>query len=340
MKRKLSFIISTVLTTCLVLGGCGQAKNQQASDSKTDTTAASSGDAITVGVSSWIGFAPFFVADEKGIFKKNGVNVNLQMIQSIADRRTALAADKIKGFGCTVDAHVITEAQGVPVSQVLALDTSSGGDGIVAKSDIKEFKDLKGKQVAVDMSGGASYFWFHYLLDKNGMSIDDINVVNMSAGDAGAAFVAGKVDAAMTWQPWLSKAKETSFGHVLIDSKETPGVIVDSLAFSDKFIKENPDAVQKIVNSWFDALEYIKSNPDESNKIMAKALGQTKEAFEAELPDVEFYNKEKNKEYFGDESKKGELWDVCKKAEDLWFKTKVIDKQPEIKDVINADFIK
>ncbi|MEQ8199050.1 MAG: ABC transporter substrate-binding protein, partial [Clostridiaceae bacterium] len=330
------FIISTVLATSIVLGGCGQVKNSQ-----NNTTAASTSNAaVNIGVSSWIGFAPFYVAKEKGIFEKNGVNVNLQTIQSIADRRTALAADRIQGFGCTVDAHVITEAQGVPVSQVLALDTSSGGDGIVAKLDIKEFKDLKGKQVALDMSGGASYFWFHYLLDKNNMTIDDIKIVNMSAGDAGAAFVAGKVDAAITWQPWLSKAKETSFGHVLIDSKETPGVIVDSLAFSDKFIKENPDAVQKIVDSWFDALEFIKNNQDEGNSIMAKALGETKEEFEATLPDVEFYDKQKNKEYFGDESKQGKLWEVCKKAEDLWFKTKVIDKQPEIKDVIDASFIK
>ncbi|ETI88357.1 ABC transporter substrate-binding protein [Clostridium butyricum] len=338
MKKKLKLIISSMITTCLLLGGCGQAASNKTSQDSSDQ-AQSSDEKVDIGISSWIGFAPFFVADEKGIFKKNGVDVNLQMIQSIADRRTALAAGKLKGFGCTVDAHVITEAQGVDVTQVLALDTSAGGDGIVAKSDINDFKDLKGKQVAIDMSGGASYFWFHYLLDKNDMTIDDINVVNMSAGDAGAAFVAGKVDAAVTWQPWLSKAKETSFGHVLMDSTETPGVIVDSLAFSENFVKENPETVQKIVDSWFDALDFIKSNPDEANQIMAKGLGQTKEDFEATLSEVEFYDKSKNKEYFGTEDKKGALWDVCKSAEDLWYKTKVIDNEPDIKNVIDGSFI-
>ncbi|ETJ25534.1 ABC transporter, substrate-binding protein, aliphatic sulfonate, partial [human gut metagenome] len=59
----------------------------------------------------------------------------------------------------------------------------------------------------------------------------------------------------------------------------------------------------------------------------------------ATLSEVEFYDKSKNKEYFGTEDKKGALWDVCKSAEDLWYKTKVIDNEPDIKNVIDGSFI-
>jgi len=121
------------------------------------------------------------------------------------------------------------------VRQVLALDDSHGGDGMVAKKEIKTIKDLKGKTVAAQLGGGASYFWLAYVLGQNGLKLSDLKLVDMKAGDAGSAFVAGKVDAAVTWEPWLSKARETPFGHVLLSSDRTPGIIVDSLAFKPIF---------------------------------------------------------------------------------------------------------
>ena len=78
----------------------------------------------------------------------------------------------------------------------------------------------------------------------------------MKAGDAGSAFVAGKVDAAVTWEPWLSKAKETPFGHVLLSSDKTPGIIVDSLAFKPDFLKKRGADVKKIVAAWNEAVEF------------------------------------------------------------------------------------
>ncbi|SNX54281.1 ABC transporter substrate-binding protein [Thermoanaerobacterium sp. RBIITD] len=333
MKKSI-IVISILLIISLLLTSCNSSKS----------TASNQGDknkdiVVKIGVSSWVGFAPLYVASEKGIFKKDGVNVKLETIQSATDRRTAMAANKIQGFVTTVDTHVMTAAAGIPVEQVLALDTSFGGDGVVAKKSIKTFADLKGKSVAIDMSGGASYFWFLYLLDKNGMKLKDVKAINMSAGDAGSAFVSGKVDAAVTWQPWLTKAEQTDFGHVLISSKETPGLIVDSLGFRKDFIKNHPDLVQNIVNGWFDALDFIKNHPKEGNQIMAKAMNQSVKDFENTLPDVEFYDKKKNEEYFGTKENPGLIRKVTSKAIDFWYKEKLINNRPETEALINDSFV-
>src|SRR5699024_1922725 len=98
----------------------------------------------------------------------------LHRIEQVADRRSALASGAIVGFPTTVDTQVSTAAAGVPVVQVVALDDSYGADGIVAKKDIKTIEDLKGKNVGLETGGGASFFWFVYLLNKHGMSLDDI----------------------------------------------------------------------------------------------------------------------------------------------------------------------
>ena len=94
---------------------------------------------IKLGMSSWIGYAPLYLAKEKGFFQKQGIDVEIVVIESPADRRAAFAADKIQGMATTVDTHVMTAAaeNPIPVKQVLALDDSHGGDGIVAKKEIK-----------------------------------------------------------------------------------------------------------------------------------------------------------------------------------------------------------
>ena len=160
------------------------------------------GENIKIAVSIWLGYAPLYLAKEKGFFQKRGLDVDVVVINSPVDRRAAFAADRIQGFATTVDTLVITAAAEtpIPVKQVLVLDASHGADGLVAKKDIKTIQDLKGKTVAGQMGGGASYFWLNYVLTQNGMKLSDLKMVDMRAPDAGAAFVAEKVDAAVTWR--------------------------------------------------------------------------------------------------------------------------------------------
>jgi NitT/TauT family transport system substrate-binding protein len=226
----------------------------------------------------------------------------------------------------------------IPVKQVLALDDSHGGDGIVAKKEIKTIKDLKGKTVAAQLGAGASYFWLNYVLKQNGMKLADLKAVDMKAGDAGSAFVVGKIDAAVTWEPWLSRAKDTPFGHVLLSSDKTPGIIVDSLAFKPDFIKKRGADVKKIIAGWFEAVEFAAKNPVEADAVMAKFTGQKPEEFTKEKTGVRFYGVKENKEYFGTAQKPGPLYQVTQRAADLWFELKLIKTKPKAGDLIDGAF--
>jgi NitT/TauT family transport system substrate-binding protein len=219
------------------------------------------------------------------------------------------------------------------------MDDSYGGDGIVAKKEIKTVKDLKGKTVAAQLGAGASYFWLNYVLSQNGLKLSDLKAVDMKAGDAGAAFVAGKVDAAVTWEPWLSKAKETPFGSVLLSSDKTPGIIVDSLAFKPAFLKERGADVKKIVAAWNEAVKFAADNPKDADAIMAKFTNQKPEEFTKEKAGVRFYGEKENKEYFGTSQKPGLLYKVTQRAADLWFDLKFIKSKPKATDLIDGSFL-
>lgn len=322
MKRKLGgWLLVAALFAVLLPAGAGAAEK------------------ILIGMSNWIGYAPLYLAQEKGFFKARGLDVEVKIIEKVADRRAALAAGHIQGMCTTADAHVITAANDIPVKMVLALDDSYGGDGIVAAQSIKKVEDLKGKNVA-GHKGGATLFWTNYVLTQHNMKLSDINMIDMTAGDAASAFVAGKVDAAITWEPHLSRAAGEGKGHVLLDSRKTPGVIVDALAFRPDFIEKNREAVKKILEAWFEALEYHKKNPDDANAVMAKFTKDTPELYKKHIEGVRFYGLEENKAYFGTGDKPGELYKVVERALDLWMETKQIPKRVDPKSVIDGSFIK
>lgn len=295
---------------------------------------------IFMGMSNWIGYAPLYLAQEKGFYAKRGLDVRVKIIESVADRRNAFKAGRLQAMATTVDTHVMSAAMGIPLKQVLALDDSYGGDGIVCLKEIDSFQALKGRKVAVHLGGGASLFWFNYVLRQHGMKLSDVKAVDMKAGDAGAAFIAKKVDAAVTWEPWLSRAKAAPFGRVLLTSRETPGVIVDSLAFRPDFIEKNPDAIRKIIQAWYEALEFSKANPKEAYAIMSKFTNQTPEGFAATLKDVRLYGPKENVAYFGSPEKPGLLYQVSKRASDFWLELNYIKRPVDPKRVIDGSFLK
>lgn len=342
MKKKfLALLLVGVLGICSLVG-CGKsnstANNTGSKDSADSKETSSEYDGtVSIAFTTWVGYAPLFIAKEKGIFEKNGVDMDLRIIESAGDIKTAVASNSIQGYAMTVDTIVMGMGAGLDTTQVLALDTSCGGDGVVCKSEYNSLSELKGKKVAIDTSGGASLFYFYYLLGEQGLTMDDFDIQNMSAGDAGSAFVGGSVDAAVTWEPWLTNAKDTDFGKVLCDSTETPGVICDTLCFNAEFIEKYPDTVQAICDSWFEALEMLnaKDTHEECMDIMAQYLGMTREELESVADTVEFYDKEKNKEYIGG----GELQKMSEYAAKVWYELKLVDKEVDCSKAVDTKFV-
>src|SRR5882724_10413598 len=188
--------------------------------------------------STWVGYGPLYIAQEKGFFKKHGVDVELVIMEEPKDRFPAMLAGKIDMIASTVDTAILYLRKPDEFQYVVAIDDSNGGDGIVAKKEIQSLADLKGKSVAFS-EGSVSEFYLNVLLAKAGLKAGDLTAVNMAAPEAGAAFVANKVDAAVTWEPWLSRGKKTEFGHLLVDSSTSPGLITDVVIATKDYVAKH-----------------------------------------------------------------------------------------------------
>jgi NitT/TauT family transport system substrate-binding protein len=298
-------------------------------------------DTIKIAHSTWVGYGPLYIARDKGIFKKNGVDVDLVVVEDPKERFPTLMADKIDLIASTVDTALLYLKTPKDFQYVVGIDDSNGGDGIVANKDIKTIADLKGKQVAVN-EGSVSEFYLNVLLAKAGLKESDLKPVNMTASDAGTAFVSKRVDAAVTWEPWLSRGKASDHGHLLVDSSTTPGLITDVLIGKTTWISAHPKDVEALVKSWNEAVGYYRDHPDESIEIMAKGVGgwlKDPKEFKETLPGIKFYGGADNKTFFGTKAKPGPLKDTVQAAIDIWSSHGKLQVKVAPDDLINYTFV-
>ena len=293
---------------------------------------------FTIAHATWIGYAPLYIAKEKGYFEKYDVNPTLTVIEDESQYAAALYSNSIQGLGNVLDREVIHYAKGTPEIFVFAMDESSGGDGIIAKKEITSVEDLRGATIGLDKSS-TSYFFFLTVLEKYGVDESDVNIQEMSAGDAGAAFVAGKLDAAVSWEPWLSNASEREGGHVLVSSKDFPNTIVDVVTLREDFVKKNPDIVTGLTKAWFDAIDFYRANPDEGNKIMAAALGLDEQEIADMASGVSFFGREENKAFF-DRNNADSIYELANRASGFWKEKGIIDNDIDADKLITDKFVK
>ena len=288
---------------------------------------------LRLAMSGWTGFAPITLAKQLGIFQKHGIDLDIVKMPT-TNRHQAMASGDVQVITTTVDTHLLYASSGVPVVQVLALDTSSGGDGIAVRKDVASVEALKGKSIAVQF-GSDSQFWLAYLLKQHGLSLADVKLTDLQPADAAAAFVAGQFDVAVTYEPYLSNIRKDPNGKILITSAETPGVIIDTLAFQPDYVEAHPEVVKGVVESWFEALDYIKANPAEANKIMGADVNQTAEQFAESAKFVTWYDRAANKTYMAETMPK-----FIKEAADVMLEAKLLRREPaDLAALYTAKFV-
>jgi NitT/TauT family transport system substrate-binding protein len=293
---------------------------------------------LRVSFHSWIGNGIYLIAKEKGFWEKEGLKVELQQVDDNAVSKQLLSSNKVDGImGWTPETIQVLADSGVPMKVVFATDVSDGADGIIAKEGINTLEDLKGKTLSFE-SGSPSHLFLSYLLDQAGISISEIKTVNQTASDAGAAFVAGKVDSAVTWEPWLTKASERKGGHILVSTKDLP--ILPALpAFRTAVVTNRPQDVKAFMRGVFAAMDYVKSNPDESYEIIAKGYNLSKQEVVDQIPTFHWMNYQDNLKYFS-QSTDPSVYSLINKTGDLWLKLGLIKKSTPANSIVDDSLLK
>jgi NitT/TauT family transport system substrate-binding protein len=323
-------MVATSVAALALAAACGSSED--------DSTATAGGEKVVIGYSAWPGWFPWRVAEEQGLFAKNGVNVEMKWFDSYTESLNALSTGNLDANSQTLNDTLSSVSGGSEQKVVLVNDNSTGNDQIIAKEGINTIADLKGKKVAAEQ-GTVDHYLLLLALEQAGLSAADIEFTPLLTDAAAAAFVAGKVDAVGVFAPFTTTALKRKGSKAIASSADFPGAIPDHLVFSAKFVESRSDDVQAIVKTWFDTLQWIEANRDAANQIMAQRAGVSVADYETYDKGTTIFSLAQNTEAFRPGSTPAHLNFQAVEIADFLIDTGLIDKKPSLDGLLDPRFI-
>jgi NitT/TauT family transport system substrate-binding protein len=313
---------------------------------------------LKVGINTWAGHAPGIVANggmkpggASSLYKKKyGLDVEFVLLEDPSAKLAAFIKGDIDIMWDTVDSFAREASElkekGLKARSIIQEDWSRGGDGIVSLKTIKSVEDLKGKRIA-STKFTPSHWLLLFLLAQSGLSPQDRaeiekNIVfTAEAPQAAAMFKAGKVDAAVTWEPDLSGAvtARENEAHVLVSTTAATNVIADTLVARQQLVDEAPGAVQAFVSGWFDAISVMKEDPQSTNQLIADALKLTTDDVSGMLSGLKLTSYADNALFFGLSGPKSYFDSLFNGAFVIWRKKGVVNTVVDAPDFKDARFV-
>lgn len=281
----------------------------------------------------WPGMYWIDIARSKGWFEEAGLAA--EFVDANADYYGAV--DEVgKGSLDTISAWLFDlvkfRQQGVPLVMVLATDESYGSEALVGSTAIQSVGGLRNQRVGVPL-GTALVYELEVMISRFGLTLADITLVNMAAEKATEELAAGTVDALITWEPYASEAVAAG-GNKLYDSSTLPGLVMAGMVFSEDFIAQRPEDIQRMLRVWYRTTAYLRANPEESFAIVARANGVNPEEAKAFAANSQILGLKDNLEAFTYASGLESLFGSSRKINRF-----LIKHEPEITTPIDGETV-
>lgn len=284
LSRRRAIWLMGGLTGGLALHGCTQASSSSSAGAKPP---------LISGVNPWPGYSGHYVALQKGFFKEAGIDVQEVFFQSATESITSFLGGKVDIAWLTSGDTLQAIEKDPTIRMIYVVDYSNGSDGIIGRG-IKSPADLKGKTIARENILFENVLLRAYLA-KGGLTEEDVILKDLTAGDGAAAFASGKVDAAVTYEPWMTKAAKDGGGEVIFSTKDT-NLIADMIATRQKVIEERQDDLQAYLKAVDKAVKLVNAGDAEAVKITAQKMGVTEAEAKEQIAGVKIFDIAMNKD--------------------------------------------
>jgi NitT/TauT family transport system substrate-binding protein len=224
---------------------------------------------LRIAIHPWVGYQFIFLAQQEGLLPRAGLE--LLETTNLSESARALAEGRVDGAALTLDEVLGLRDQGIPLSAVLVFNVSAGADALLAGPDIKTPADLKGKRLGVEASSLGAVM-LSKVLEAGGLQRSDVVVAPMTENHA-EAWNEGKMDALLTYEPFLSSLEKGGALHRVFDSRSMPGVILDVLAVRREAAERHAGVLRAVIAGDFQALKLWRSNPMDTSYYLSERLG-------------------------------------------------------------------
>ena len=215
---------------------------------------------------------PFFVAEDKGFFKDEGINV--QVVGPFAAgpaEMDALAANQLDMGYVGVSPAILAAARKVDLSIIAGVNLE--GSALVTAEDIDDVTELKSKKVATPAPGSIQYILMGMVLASDNMSFKDVELFpgTINPPDMPPALQTGRIDGYFVWEPFAAESVVSGTGKMLVESKDIwPGHPCCVVVTRNDFAASNSSLVAAVVRAHEKAVKFIADNPAEAKTIAQK----------------------------------------------------------------------
>jgi NitT/TauT family transport system substrate-binding protein len=228
---------------------------------------------IKLGITLWVPNFLAYIAQEKGYFKKNNVEVNMTLLQNYNNVINNYSNGEFDGIFTVYSDAIIQHSTGIDTKVVYNVDSSFKADAIVGKGN--NLSDVKGKKIGVDGINSFSHFFVLKSLENAGLEEGDVQFVNVPAQNTTQALQKDQIFAGHTYAPFLSDALKKGY-KILSTGATIPGIITNVMAFHSSIVEQRPQDLQNIIRSMDEAKADYDKNKGQDVAIMSLKSGLSK----------------------------------------------------------------
>src|SRR4029079_3518253 len=307
-----------------------------------DTNATS--EPIKLGVKVWAPDFFSYLAQEKGFFEKNKVNLELTLVQDYQQILNNYSNGDFDGMIPVYSDLIYQNSQGIDSKVVYAVDLSNTGDVIIGNLNNSitnaTLGDVKGKIISVEGINSFSHLFVLKALEKVGLGEGDVGIAPVPVQNVTQELEKGTIVAGHIYQPYTTEALKKGY-KILFAAGTIPGVITDVLAFRSDIIEQRPQEIQGIIKSIIEAQTYYENNKEESLKIMANRSGIGVQEIKNGLESVTLPSLKENVFDLMDSksNKPTSLYTSGKYISEFFLNRGQMDGYPDISQIVDSDFV-
>jgi len=211
-----------------------------------------------------------FTAYEEGIFKKNGLEVELIHIPSSSRGIQAILAGEIAFSYMDGNNAVQANLKGAGLALVAGA-TNHMVFSLMAKPEIKKISDLRGRKIGITRVGSSTHTSALYALSQAGLKPVDYQILPlMEVPSILIALMAGQIDAGVVSPPTNSRARKGGFNELMNIAKEGPEYVSVAIGTTRAYIKANEDTVRRVVRSYTEAVQLFRASKQIGMRVLQK----------------------------------------------------------------------
>jgi len=224
---------------------------------------------LTVGLNPWVGYDPLVLARERGL--ADTTRVKIVELPSHAENFRHFRNGLLDAMAITLDQALELAEEGLALRIVAVLDESAGADVVMGQPWLDRSAVMTGSRVALEASA-LNRLMLQRWLATVGLQERDIQVVTLEASQHLPALQAGRVVAAVSYEPLATQMREAGFV-TLFDTRQMPGEIVDVLVVTPAALRERPDDVDALLQAWNAGLAAYLADSAGAAAVLAPGTG-------------------------------------------------------------------